>query len=240
MKKYHINFANEKYFKSQDLCSRSAEYFGFEYTKSFRPHDIDSNFYNKNEKILKQSKGYGYWIWKSYFLKKMLNDISEGDLLVYSDSGSFYINPVEPLIDLIKKDNHGVLSFELNGLFEKEYTKRDTFKIMNLDESKYTDSSQREATYIWILKNNFTINLIDEFYEYCQNEHAITDLPSINLNYKEFKEHRHDQSIWSLLCKKYSIAPHRLISQHGAHLIGKYPDDKYGFITNHHRGYINI
>ena len=133
------------------------------------------------------------------------------------------------------KDEKGVLSFELKGLMENVYTKRDTFILMGLDEPKYTESSQREATYIWLIKNDFTVNLVKEYLEYAQDERIITDKISENKNYDVFKDHRHDQSIWSLLCKKYNIEPHRLISQHGSHLVNDFPNDKYGQITIHHR-----
>jgi hypothetical protein len=165
--------------------------------------------------------------------------MSNGDLLVYSDAGSYYQSSVQPLVDKILQDKNGVLSFELKGLIEKEYTKKDTFVLMDLDYPKYTDSSQREATYIWIIKNQFTVNLIDEYLKFAQNENIITDIPNIKGdNYDIFKDHRHDQSIWSLLCKKYDIEPHRLISQHGNHLINDFPNDRYGQITMHHRNSI--
>lgn len=135
-----------------------------------------------------------------------------------------------------KHKTKGLLSFELKGLIEKDYTKRDAFVLMDLDEPKYTDSSQREATYIWLIKNEFTVKLINEYLEYAQNQNIITDLPNTTGdNYPTFKDHRHDQSIWSLLCKKYDVEPHRLISQHGLHLINDFPNDTYGQITLHHR-----
>ena len=236
MRKYHINYANGRYLKAQQYCSQSAKEAGFDEVISYSINDIDSNFIEKNKSILNQSRGAGYWLWKPYFIKKTLDKINDGDLLVYSDSGSIYQASVQPLIDSILKDKHGVLSFELKGLIEKDYTKRDAFILMNLDDSKYTDSSQREATYIWLIKNEFTTKLISEYLEYAQNENIITDSKNIKGdNYSTFKDHRHDQSIWSLLCKKYDIEPHRLISQHGLHLINDFPNDTYGQITLHHR-----
>ena len=71
--------------------------------------------------------------------------------------------------------------------------------------------------------------------DFAQDSKIITDEPSSNKNYDSFKDHRHDQSIWSLLCKKYNIEPHRLISQHGDHLVNDFPNDRYGQITLHHR-----
>jgi hypothetical protein len=239
MKKYHINFAHNKYLKAQEYCSQSAKQVGFDEVISYRDENIDEEFKKKNYYIFSQSRGYSYWIWKPYFIKKTLDKINDGDLLVYSDSGSIYQASVQPLIDSINKDKHGVLSFELKGLIEKDYTKRDAFTLMDLDESKYTESSQREATYIWLIKNDFTVKLINEYLEYAQNENIITDLPNITGdNYSTFKDHRHDQSIWSLLCKKYDVEPHRLISQHGLHLINDFPNDRWGQITLHHRNSI--
>lgn len=236
MRKYHINFAHNKYLKSQEYCSDSAKKVGFDEIISYRDKDIDVDFKYKNSKIFSQSRGYSYWLWKPYFIHKTLKIMNDGDLLVYSDSGSIYQASVQPLIDKIQKDKHGVLSFELKGLIEKDYTKVDTFNMMSLNSIKYTDSSQREATYIWLIKNEFTVKLIEEYLEYAQNENIITDAPNITGdNYPTFKDHRHDQSIWSLLCKKYDIESHRLISQHGLHLINDFPNDTYGQITLHHR-----
>lgn len=235
MKKYHINYANGRYLKAQEYCSQSAKAVGFDEVISFSINDIDRDFLEKNIKILSQPRGAGYWIWKPYFIKKTLEKINDGDLLVYSDSGSYYQNSVQPLIDLIKKEKTGVLSFELKGLLEKTYTKKDAFVLMGLDDPKYSETSQREATYIWLIKNDFTVKLINEYLEFAQDERIITDLASQNENHPEFQDHRHDQSIWSLLCKKYDITPHRLISQHGAHLVNDFPNDTYGQIAMHHR-----
>lgn len=235
MKKYHISYAAGRYLKAQEYCSNSAKHFGFDEVFSFGPNDIDRDFIQKNIKILQQPRGAGYWLWKPYFICKTLDKMQDGDLLVYSDAGSYYQASPQPLIDLIEKEEKGVLSFELKGLYEKEYTKRDAFVLMGLDDPKYSESSQREATYVWMLKNEFTAALAKEYLEYAQDERIITDLPSENPNHPEFKDHRHDQSIWSLLCKKYEIPAHRLISQHGAHLVPDFPQDTYGQIAMHHR-----
>jgi len=236
MRKYHINFAHNRYLQAQKYCSQSAIQAGFDEVYSYGYKDIDVAFLEKNKNIFNIHRGFGSWIWKPYFLNKTLEKMQDGDLLVYSDSGSYYQASLQPLLDKVSKDKHGVLSFELNGLLERCYTKKDAFVMMGLDSPEYYDTSQREATYIWLIKNDFTVNLIREYLEYAQNENIITDLPNITGdNYPGFCDHRHDQSIWSLLCKKYKIEPHRLISQHGLHLIDLYPSDTYGQLTLHHR-----
>lgn len=236
MKKYHINYANGRYLKSQEFCSLSAKNAGFDEVTSYRLEDIDKDFYEKNKLILESPRGAGYWMWKSYFIQKKLSEINNGDLLVYSDSGSYYQNSIQPLIDIISNDPKGCISFEFKGFLEKRFTKKDAFVLMGMDEPKYTDTWHREATYIWLIKNDLTMKLANEYLEHSQNINIISDLPNITgENYGEFEDHRHDQSIWSLLCKKYEISTHKLISQHGVGLNNYYPNDNYTPITMHHR-----
>lgn len=235
MIKTHINYAKGRYLESQKHCSESAKKVGFDNVISYSFKDIDEEFFSKNKTILNAPRGAGYWLWKSYFLNKTFKDLNNGDLLVYSDSGSYYQTSVQPLIDKILKEDSGVLSFSLTEI-EKDYTRRDTFILMAMDKEEYTHTPQREATYIWLIKNDFTVNLVEEYLKYSQNENIITDINNIHgENYPGFIDHRHDQSIWSLLCKKYKIPPHRLISQWGISHKNIYPNDIYEQITYHHR-----
>ena len=235
-KTYHINYSDSlKFIEATQYCNYTAKHVaGFDEIISYTKNDIDHEFLEKNKHIFLFSKGGGYWLWKPYILKKTLQKLQNGDILAYSDVCSYYVSNIEPLKKLIKEDSKGVLSFEFQDFSEKMYTKKDTFQLMNLDDKQYTDTFHREASYIWIRKNEFTVKLVDEFLDYAQNELILTDLKK-SQNYPEFIDHRHDQSIWSLLCKKYEIKPHRLISQYGLPVKNHYPEDSYEQITFHHR-----
>jgi hypothetical protein len=80
-------------------------------------------------------------------------------------------------------------------------------------------------------KNDFVINFINEWLHYAKDYRIITDsanecgLP----NYPEFVDHRHDQSILSLLGGKYKIKNIPDVSQYG---IGRMVTDQ---VFNHHR-----
>ena len=50
-----------------------------------------------------------------------------------------------------------------------------------------------------------TRELINEWCELSQNYKLIDDSSSKSINLPEFIEHRHDQSIYSLLTKKYNL-----------------------------------
>jgi hypothetical protein len=119
---------------------------------------------------------------------------------------------------------------------ENEYTKGDVFKALScITDEKVIHTAQLDASHSIWKKNENSLNFVKLWLELCCDKQLLTDEPSVEPNLGGFKDHRHDQSIWSLLCKKYNIEPHRLISQHGDHLVNDFPNDTYGMITMHHR-----
>ena len=52
-------------------------------------------------------------------------------------------------------------------------------------------------------KNDLMIKLIDEYNILCLDYSLLDDSPSIENNFENFVIHRHDQSIFSILRKKY-------------------------------------
>lgn len=216
-----INYADLKYRKTQRFNSATAIHKGkVDKVISYSPKDIDISFRNKNKKILEKSRGNGYWLWKPYFIKKALEELRENDYLVYLDSGAFYINDVKYLINQMEKERQCIMTFEL-PFKECCYTKRDVFVCMGCDEKRYADTNQRMATMVIIKKTIISIQFVDEWLCYCQQEDIITDAHNHmgKSNYREFIENRHDQSIFSLLSKKYGIKAYRDPSQ-----FGRFPD----------------
>lgn len=77
---------------------------------------------------------------------------------------------------------------------------------MGLKEDKYIFGKQADAAFQLYKKNNSSINFIRELLFYSSNFHILTDAPNITgENFPGFKDHRHDQSILSLLAIKYNI-----------------------------------
>jgi hypothetical protein len=91
---------------------------------------------------------------------------------------------------------------------EKKYTKRDAFILLGADLPFYTDTYQYMATIQIYKKSKFTEKFVEEVLYYSQDKRIITDDPNtLGLNnYKEFIENRHDQTILSILTKKYGQA----------------------------------
>lgn len=224
-----INYSDHYFRKSQTLNSKSGLRIGrFNRVISFSPKDIDSVFFRKNQKILSKKKGAGYWLWKPYFIYKTLMNLQDGDYLFYADSGSYFINPIDHLIKIAEKFDQNVLFFE-NRYIEKAWTKRDAFILMGCDKPKFTNSSQRQGGFSLWKKSKFSMEFAEEYLCYCQDERIITDNPNtMGLpNYHEFIQNRHDQSVSSLLAKKYNIPPFRMVSQFGNKWIDEYPNSDY-------------
>jgi hypothetical protein len=85
-----INYANEKYRKQQRLNSKTARWFGkVDKVYSFSPEDIDSDFREANKDILSHPRGNALWLWKPYFINKVMRELNDGDVICYADSGKF-------------------------------------------------------------------------------------------------------------------------------------------------------
>lgn len=211
-----INYANDMYRPAQKFNSRRALKFGADKVIEYSPEMLPEDFVEKNQEILRYPRGNGYWIWKPYIIKDALGKVDDGDHVIYTDSGSAFVNKISYLLEMMELEKTDVMCFCLD-LIEKKYTKRDAFILMGCDMPQFTDSDQICATYIILKKDKFTCKLIDEYLMYVQDKRIVTDQPNVmgKDDYPEFVENRHDQSVRSLLCKKHGIEPFRDPSQYG-------------------------
>ena len=175
------------------------------------------------KKLLKKGKkrGYGYWFWKPIIIKRFLLSLKKNEILNYVDVGSHLnlngYSRLKTYINLVKNSKNGVLAFQYNKLKKKKfvypkryeymYTKSDLLDYFNvLKNKKFTQTPQYESGCIFLKKNRFTLKLLDEWSEvYTKDFSLVDDSQSVLKNFKGFIENRHDQSIFSLLCKKYKV-----------------------------------
>lgn len=167
----------------------------------------DKFFWNKHSKFIKNNKrGYGYWLWKPYLIKKTMDMMKDGDILLYLDCGCE--------IDINKKN---IINEHFNNIkneyiigtlaqVEKKWCKMDLILKLDMLDNKYLDSIQHQGGVVMYLVCEKTRSFVNEWYEICCDYHMIDDSPSINPNFDCFIEHRHDQSIYSLLVKKYNLS----------------------------------
>ena len=206
MKVVHISFADKTFYRSQQELIKSAKYFGI--TNNICYNHIwlrkKKDFYGHNKSILNQKRGAGYWLWKPFIILDALKKLNDNDVLIYTDSGSKFINPVDDLINLL--NFRDILLFYNNGHENRNWTKRDCFYYMNCDESKYWNSIQCEAGINCFKNNNESEDFLSEWLNFCKDERIITDDENkCGLsNFPEYVDHRYDQSILSNLIIKYN------------------------------------
>ena len=207
-----INYATPRFVAARDLNSVTGMLVGgFDKVIEYSPEDLDATFRQRNAPILNQARGGGYWLWKPYLIRKTLNAMHADDFLFYSDVSGCFTGSVAPLIDVMRQTDEDVIAFKLRRQPERMWTKRDAFVLMDCDTARYTDTVQVEAGFSLWRKTPASVALAGEWLRYAQDERIISDMSNRcgRDNYPEFREHRHDQSIWSLLCKKHRVALHR-------------------------------
>ena len=202
-----ITFAagNEKYFEmAKNLKNSAPEYETTIYTESFLMQQED--FWTKHKEfITNNQRGYGYWLWKPFLIQQVINTMQNDEILFYCDS-DFILKKDKTFLEKLKKDvkNNKIISSSTREK-EKSWNKKDTINRVGVTINE--EDIQVQAGTLLIYVCDETRNLIDEWYSICceKDYHYIDNSPSIRPNYVSFKEHRHDQSIFSLLLKKHNI-----------------------------------
>jgi hypothetical protein len=216
-----INYADQGYFEAQKLNTTTGLLIGgLERAVSYSRKDLNADFSHRNQQILAAPIGAGNWLWKPYVVMKALNEeMSDGDILFYSDSGSHFMGRAAPAMEFcVKNTDKPILLFTLDPKYtNSKLTKRDCFHYMNLDRSPYPDMTAILASFIICQKTPFTIAFFEEWFSYAQDPRIIGDGPNeCGLpNYPDFFEHRYDQSVLSLLGRKHDITTIPDISQWG-------------------------
>lgn len=208
MKLTLINFADKSFKTNQKYNSFTAKFFGrANKVISYSPEDI-SEYINLHPNFKKYNyKGYGNYFWKPYIILKGLDEIEYGDFLFYSDSGAIVLKNLKDLCKSLETSNKDILAFKL-PLISKQWTKRDTFVLMDSDIDEFINSNQILCGFICIKKTKASIEFFTNFKNYCKDERIISDLENTQglSNYPEFIAHRHDQSIFSIMVKKSPIS----------------------------------
>lgn len=200
-KNWMISFASGSVHKSnQNYLHTSSVNKGFKVIIDYGMEDIDPLYIKAHHKIFSQKPGSGYWLWKPYIINKTLEMMNYGDILFYVDSGVSINENTDFFTDEMDKDNSDMLLFK-SFHTNRRFTKRDAYGIMHVDE-KYSEYPQLGATIIIIRKTDRSIKFVKDWMKYCENPNLSTDIRSKKAEYSDFVEHRHDQSILTLLYYK--------------------------------------
>lgn len=206
MKCILISFADSRYQASLQMCKRNTKEFGFDSRYFFSEKDLPSSLI-KDMKPYKYRRGFGYWYWKAFLVNEMFKDLSEGDVLVYSDSGNFWnpkgVKRFNEYVEMLAKSKISILAFQ-QPFLEKDYSKGDLLEYFGV----YNDPTVTLSYQLWggafiLKKTKESIHLISQWLNIFRFHHDLaTDKQSVKPNLWGFIENRHDQSIFSILVKK--------------------------------------
>ena len=244
MKRIHISFANERYYPSLKLLAQTTLDVGKvdEFIGYTQDNIKLTEFWKKNQYILSQPRGAGYWIWKPYIILETLGELEYGDIVMYSDAGLEVIGNLNPLFEItLDNPNGGKMLFKVPGPhINRMWTKRDCFILTECDEKKYWDGILTNGAVSLWKKTDENIEYLKKYLRYLRDPRIVTDDPNMmgQLNLSGFKEHRHDQSVLSLLSLKNNLELYRDPTQWGDEEKNLFVNSPYNQLFNHHRGQI--
>ncbi len=216
VKVYLISYANEKFVKNQARLNKSAKKHGIDNIISYNDsHLKKTKFYTKYKSILDQPRGAGYWLWKPFFIYKAMCELQDGDILIYSDAGTVFVDSPDTLLALAQMKE--ILLFTNNEPNIK-WNKNRCLSLMGCNSEKYFNKSQVAAGFQIYVNNEKTKKFVKEWLYYCCLPKVIDDTvskPGEYEEYSDYKEHRHDQSVLTNVTIKHNITLYRDPSQGG-------------------------
>ena len=228
---YLVSFADSLMFRSLKRIKDQANSIDiFKKVYAFDENDLSDKFKKKfKNNLINKSKGYGYCCWKPEIILKVLNEINEGDSLLYVDAGCHLNHEGKKRLveyfNILDAENKGIVAFQAIEPNQKnstlrydgrklpsqkvyEWTKGDLIDYFGFRANdKIINSDIIGAGVILIKKSKISLIIIKEWEKIIwERFDLLDDTRSIASNFKGYIEHRHDQSIWTLICLKYKVS----------------------------------
>lgn len=201
-----VTYATAEFEPYARLLAASAARCGVSEFVVYRPVDLPADFRQALRSILAERRGAGYWMWKAWAIGEQLARLDEGDVVLWLDAATHFIGPVQRIADFM---DHQALDVWLmgEGFRESQYTKRDAFVLLDMDRPDVAASPQRFASCFGVRCTAAGRALAAEYLAAATDRRLITDDPNTCglPNHADFIDHRHDQSILSLLTKRAGV-----------------------------------
>lgn len=188
------------YEKEADRLISSAEKWGLE-TIKFNNEFMRSRPYYETHKDVMDRTSFGFTM-KAIGFYETFKQMSDGDIAFFADSN--HVVDKDPTIFYNIAEDYGMFIHDHIWVKyqNKHWTRRDTFVNMGCDEEIYWNSLQMQCNIIGFKKEPITSDFITEYFEDALN-YKIMFGEGKYPNFEGFREHRHDQSIFSILREKY-------------------------------------
>lgn len=194
-----LSFADSRMSAALERLGRQAEALDFfDEITLFTEHDLSAEFTSRMGRYLTPScRGFGYWSWKPWSIHHVLQEMEEGDRLLYLDAGC-HINAngtdrFREYVNMLDRDSCGMLVFT-NGQPEYKWTKGDIFRHFGVsqEDGHITHTQQIAGGHVFLKKNPLTESLIrDWLHVFYDHLHLADNTPSASPNLPGFVENRY-------------------------------------------------
>ena len=168
---------------------------------------IDVRFRESHNRILSQVRGDGYWLWKPYIIDRTLSSMRDGNVLLYLDADQVLTDNIRELCVFATSRQKITFRQLPDQYIEQNWTKGDVFYYFGtMDREDIKLSPQYEANRLIITACDETRNFVRDWLSSATVGNLITDEPSMIQNMPGFREHRHDQSMFSMTAKIYGFS----------------------------------
>ena len=209
-KKVFISFGAGPHFDSQYIA-RDARRLGlFDEVKAYGAADLGERFWARHGPFVKaHHRGYGFWIWKPYLIQRELAALRDDDILVYSDAGAIILSDegahtaMAKSFQSVQKLPGGICASQVN--FSYQWCKESVFAALEVTNDQDKQKNQYEGGRIICRKNPAAMRVINHWAALVQEQHyhLFDNSPSFLPNHEDFREHRHDQAVFSILMYRY-------------------------------------
>jgi len=233
-------FATEEYEGAAALLRHTALHAGgADAVVVYGPKDVRP-WFDQFPELLSNSRGYGFWSWKPWCILEALRHTRPGDVVVYCDAAMMVERPLAPYANAVRD----VLLFRLDqagakGYTNARWTKRDAFALMGRATDAHREAYQMNAAIQMYRNTPAARAFLEDYLSWCSKRAVVDDACAL-ANYPGFQQHRHDQSVLSLLAVgRDNVQVFRDPTQYGVDdpALAEEPDDVVAAapLVDHHR-----
>jgi hypothetical protein len=208
---WFVTFCDSKYARTRERIRREAVASGyFEEVRALGEGDLGEGFWSRHADFVRGNPpGFGYWLWKPYVILKTLQEMREGDVLVYADGGCT-INPgcrarLEEYAETAKSNRGIFFPGNTSGKSNLgQWTKGDLLAAFpDVDPSW----PMVHAGVNVICNTEYARRFVEKWYELAASDgyRYIDDSPSRLPNRPDFRENRHDQAVVTVLLHREGL-----------------------------------
>ena len=201
-----ISFATPEFSQAAALLKKSARRFGID-CEIFTPQSVSiKQLAARNPEIMQSRRGAGYWLWKPWLLLETLRDSPAGSLVLYTDAALTFVSDPTPMLALAQA--HPIVLFEqYHEALQRVATKRDCFVALDADDPAHWNTPQLVGGVQLYCACQAALDFVSEMLAASADRRTLTDDENVmgKPNLPEFRYHRHDQSVLTIVARRRGL-----------------------------------